>query len=60
MKRILGKRGRGEGNINIIDVKVDDQVGSSQEWKSNYRKEDADYKPPSKVNRVISANTLTL
>lgn len=48
-KKLLGKRGRVEENIDIIDVNVDDQVGSSQEWKTNYQKEDADYKPQSKV-----------
>ena len=47
-KKLLGKRGRGEENIDIIDVNADDQVGSSQEWKTNYQKEDADYKPQSK------------
>ncbi|XP_028411261.1 proline-rich protein PRCC-like isoform X2 [Dendronephthya gigantea] len=47
-KRFLGKRGRGEESIDIIDVNADDQVGSSQDWKTNYQKEDIDYKPQSK------------
>mgnify|MGYP002804100680 CR=1 FL=1 len=47
-KKLLGKRGRGEESIDIIDVNGDDQVASSQEWKTNYQKEDADYKPQSK------------
>ena len=57
----MGKRGRGEENIDIIDVNADDQVGSSQEWKTNYQKEDADYKPQSKVNEwliIASENAL--